>query len=208
MVIKNPELSSPPNEVQRIETCFRMKKRLYEIAGSTQSRLLAEAGGVDSAPRVLLDTWATLHRWNLTGKKGFRITEDYESLLIENPLPPDLPLATACPARDAMAYQLPDRREWIVIARIPAEMVIVVHGDIEGKQYAFRDPLLTYLTETDSGGLAAGFFNLSDMPTPSKLQLQPGTSLGLTGERRLNPAEVTGEDWRVTLALLAFFDQP
>jgi hypothetical protein len=99
---------------------------------------------------------------------------------------------------EAMAYQMPDRAEWIVIARHPAMAMINVYQDL-GWQY--RQPLLTYCMEPPSGGLAAGFFNLIDQPTPERLMLSPGTTLTMAGPRKLGTGEITEDDYRVTMAI-------
>lgn len=66
--------------------------------------------------------------------------------------------------------------------------------------------MLTYATEID-GGLASGFFSFLDMPTPGRMELRPGTTLGLAGSRERGEAEVAEEDYRVALGLATLYRQ-
>ena len=54
---------------------------------------------------------------------------------------------------------------------------------------------------TVDGTLAAGYYSLTDQPTPARLSLRPGVTLGLT-LRQLTAASIAEEEYRVGLALL------
>lgn len=179
-----------------------MKKQLYSIATTVQNAIRSEEK-IENCERILLDTWATILQWNIAGENIWRITDEQADALMTTPLPPDLQLASAFPERRAAAYQLPNRKQWIVIARHSAKHPIPVYKDL---LYSFPEPVITYVTEIDSQ-LSAGYYNLTDMPTPADLILHQGYSLGPKSARRLSEIETLEEDWRVSLALLAFYQQ-
>ena len=184
-----------------------MKQSLYAHAQRLQPLLLRyheqaadPARWADAVPRVLLDSWATLEAWHRHGERVWRISRAVAEETADMLLPPDLSLATAATRGPAVAYQLPDRAEWIVIARhAPAPSAITVRGPDIG--WGWRQPLLTYCTELDDGTLAAGYYSLTDQPTPARLSLRPGVTLGLT-LRQLTAASIAEEEYRVGLALL------
>lgn len=183
-----------------------MTKNLIEWAEKLQQQIRDitndDLEKIASVPRGILDAWATLLRWNLSGGQVVRIGEEEENALLSHCLPADLNLQAARVKYEAMAYQLPDRKEWIVIARhAPAPSEIVVYGAL---RWAFNQPLISYVTELEDGTLASGFVNLLDQGTPSQINLIPGTSLG-RGRRALNEAEISTEDYRFALALTKFY---
>lgn len=183
-----------------------MTKDLYRLAEKLQRKLRELTGDdpskVAAVPRVMLDAWATLQKWNLTGEAIVRITEEEEQGLLSHRLPNDLGLALAKLKHESLACQLPNRKEWIVIARhAPGPVEIVVYGPL---RWAYKQPLLTYVTELEDGSLAAGFINIVDQPTPVHLSLQPGTLQGKK-PKKLSEAEITTEDYRFTLALTKLY---
>lgn len=171
-----------------------MNRTIYALAESLQRKLGAIS--LNDAPRVMIDAWASLYRWHVTGERVWRISDEQADRLMDEPLPPALNLATAPVRGEAVAYQLPDRSEWIVLARhAPAPCLVVVHGDC---RWSYAQPVLTYCTELPDGSLASGYFSLADMPTPSVLELRPGMTM-LSGP--LTAAEIAEEDYRVSLAI-------
>lgn len=186
-----------------------VKKALYAYAQSLQPALLKAhqeakdpARWVESAPRVMLDAWATLEAWHRHGERVWRITPAAADETADMLLPPSLDLATAPTRGAAVAYQLPDRAEWIVLARhAPAPAAVTVLGPDIG--WAYRQPVLTYCTEV-RGGLASGYYSLADYPTAGALPdlIRPGSSLTIRGARLLGEAETAEESARVALALL------
>lgn len=182
-----------------------MKTTLYAHAAALQSALLAHhaRGGLDSAPRVLLDAWASLEAWHRHGERVWRISRAAAEETADMILPHDLPLATTRTRGHAVAYQLPERSEWIVLARhAPAPGVVTVRGPDVG--WAYAQPLLTYATEIQ-GRLCAGYYSLADYPTAGSLPdlIRPGHAYRAAGSpRALGAAETAEESARVALALL------
>lgn len=184
-----------------------MTRDLYRHAERLQ-RLLQQVAqgrgpdGLKDAPRIALDAWATLYRWHEGGERVWRISPAVADEMADVVLPPDLPLATAPVRAEAVAYQLPERGQWLVLARhAPAPAVVVVYGEI---RWAYAQPVLTYCTELEDGTLASGGYSLTECPTAGSLpdRLRAGTSLGLQGARRLGEAETTEEEARLALALV------
>lgn len=187
-----------------------MKKSLYAHAQRLQPLLLQyhqkasdPARWVEGVPRVLLDGWATLEAWHRCGEQVWRISRAVAEETADMTLPAGLALSTARTRGAAVAYQLPDRAEWVVIARhAPAPSPVTVMGADIG--WAFSQPVITYCTEGDDGGLCAGFISLADCPTAASLPdlIRPGSSLGQHGERQLGATETAEESARLSLALL------
>lgn len=182
-----------------------MTKDIYRLADRLQRELLELAADrspedwAAHAPRVLLDAWASLYRWNHDGEHRWRISAAAADEVGDMLLPPDLPLATAPVRAKAVAYQLPDRGAWIILARhAPAPSDVIVRGDV---RWAYAQPVLTYCTMIERE-LASGYISIADMPTAGALLLRPGLSLTLSGHRVLGAAEISEEDWRLSLALL------
>ena len=183
-----------------------MKKHLYRHATTLQAALRRAAGDspppVDFGklcPRVQLDAWATLFRWHQAGEPSVRITDESEDAALSVPLPGDLHLATHPLRHEAVAFQLPERSLWIVLARhAPAPCHVAVWQD-HGWDYS--QPLLTYCANTESG-LAAGYINLTDQPTLAELRLVPGRLIRGDGlAETLTEAEITDDDYRLSLAI-------
>ena len=181
-----------------------MLSDIHSLAPRLQAEILR---AVETAPsawtqhvaRVQLDAWATLARWHAGGERVWRISAAAADETADMLLPLDLPFSTARTRGEAVAYQLPDRHEWIILARhAPAPCVVPV---AEGVSWAFRQPLLTYCTELDGGTLAAGYYSLADQPTPAQLVLSPGNTLGQS-LRALTEASIAEEEYRVGLALI------
>lgn len=186
-----------------------MKQSLYTLAQRTQDALRRAAEAAPDTwpqlvPRVQLDVWATLYRWHAGGERVWRISaamaEETEDMI----LPPDLDLATARTRGEAVAYQLPLRSEWIVLARhVPAPSEIPVYG---AARWAYAQPVLTYCTMLADGTISAGYYSLTDQPTPARLSLRPGITLGQS-IRALTAASIAEEEYRVALALIHHYIQ-
>lgn len=188
-----------------------MTKHLYTLARNLQSALLQAAGDLPPpvnwgklALRVHLDAWATLYRWHEAGEPITRITPEAEDAILSGGLPPDLPLATAPLAQPALACQLPDRSQWIVIARhspAPSHITLrAAHG------WTFAQPVLTYCSNTETGGIMSGFVNLTDQPTLADLRLSPGRSIKSDGQiKSLSESEVTEDEYRLALAIHSLY---
>lgn len=184
-----------------------MTKHLYRHSTRLQEQLLGAAllHGPEwprHTPRIYLDAWASLWRWHLAGEHVIRLTEEMEQDLLARPLPPDLPLATAPLQHEALAIQLPDPGQWIVIARHPAKQPIQVQGDVAWVELS---PMLTYCASGSSrDALHSGYHNLRDQPTPAALQLAPGIVTDIATDitaRPLNDVDILTDDYALTLAL-------
>lgn len=181
-----------------------MTTDIHALAHHLQAEILRSverdpANWSSQVARVQLDAWATLARWHEHGERVWRISAAAADETADMLLPPDLSLATARTRGEAVAYQLPDRPEWIILARhAPAPCVVPV---AEGVSWAWGQPLLTYCTLLDGGPMAAGYYSLTDQPTPARLSLRPGNTLGQT-LRALTEASIAEEEYRVGLALL------
>lgn len=181
-----------------------MKDDIHHVAHRLHAEILR---AVETAPgtwtqhvaRAQLDAWATLVRWHEHGERVWRISAAAADETADMLLPPDLPLATARVRGEAVAYQLPERSQWIVLARhAPAPCVVAVTEQVS---WAWAQPLLTYCTLHDDGALASGYYSLTDQPTPATLSLRPGTTLGRT-LRALTEASIAEDEYRVGLALI------
>ena len=184
-----------------------MTRDLYALSTSLQQQIIAAAGQPtgrrwsDHVPRVMLDAWASLVRWHQSGEPVWRISSAMADETADMVLPPDLPLATARVRAEGVCYQLPDRSEWIVIARhAPAPCVVDVKHPLA---LAYRQPLLTYATMVD-GTLCSGYYSLADYTHIGALpvRIAPGSTLTPRGRRQLGDAETAEEDARVALALV------
>lgn len=169
------------------------RKRIYGHATRLQGIILE--AGLSKAPRVALDGWASLYAWHQAEEPWWRISEEHAERMLDEPLPPDLELATAPHRGPAMAYQLPDRGEWIVLAVHRRAAPIIVRDDV---YWGYAQPVLTYCTELASGDLATGYISLVDHPRAQDLQLRPG--FRLTGAA-LTDVEILEEDYRLALAI-------
>ena len=192
-----------------------MTKHLYRIATSVQEQLLGAAllspasEWPKQVSRVQLDAWATLWRWHAIGEPITRITPEAEDAMLDQPLPPDLPLATARTRSEALAVQLPDPREWIVIARHPGNATIIVQSQ---HCYGYAQPLLTYCASSARGsesGYTSGYINLIDQPTIGDVRLYAGTITDAFTERQqaLTEAEITDDDYRLAIAIHALYSR-
>lgn len=172
-----------------------MTKQLHKLAHEIQAAILRDGGPPRDTPAVLTDAWASLQRWYEAGERVWRIEPT-----VETPeLPSDLVLATAPVQEPGICYTGPERGDWIVVARHAAEQVIVVYGD---KTFAFSTPVLTYLTATESGGIASGRVNLDDLPTWGDMYLMAGKTRQANGsERWLHQDEIATEEERFHRAL-------
>ncbi len=184
-----------------------MTKRLHRLAREIQEQLHGCALLHDPdtwalhAPRVQLDAWATLLAWHTAGEPVTRLTDETEDAILSRPLPPDLALATAPLRRESLGIQCSERGVWVVIARHPAGVSIGVQDTVS---YGFRQPLLTYIANHPGGtGYAAGYVNLIDQPTPSRLTISPGTIMDAATERvrPLGNEAITHDDYLLTLAI-------
>lgn len=181
-----------------------MKQAIYSLAERLQTELLQTAdrhpdGWVKHTHRVQLDAWATLSRWHNSGERVWRISQAMAEETEDMVLPSDLDLATARVRGEAVAYQLPERSEWILLARhAPAPCDVQVRGNVA---WAYAHPVLTYCTLLPDGALAAGYFSLSDQPTPNRLVLHAGITLGQS-VRSLTEASIVEEEYRIALALI------
>lgn len=171
-----------------------MTKDLHDLAHRLQD-LLRAAPSMDQAPRGAVDGWAALYGWHRAGERWWRISEEHAERLLDEPLPADLQLAMAPTRGEGMAYQLPDRQDWIVLARWQPQEIIPVWGE---RTVAYRQPVLVYATAAADGTLLSGYVSLIDQPTPPDVHLRPGVSL-LRGP--LTDAEITEEDYRLSLAI-------
>lgn len=170
-------------------------KQIYSTANRIHGKIL-DIGDVKKLPRVLIDAWASLYAWHQSGERVWRITAEQAGRLLDEPLPDAIMLESSPTRGPAVCYELPSRRDWIVLARhAPPPCEIVV---FENLRWAYGEPILTYCTELENGTLSSGYFNLRDYPNPSKIQIRPGYGL-ISG--KLTMAEIAEEDYRVSLAI-------
>lgn len=172
-----------------------MTKHLHKLAHDLQARLLSGGGPDRHMHPVLRDGWASLYRWHESGERVWRIEDAKPPELAD-----DLPLATANIYAPGVAYQMPDRAAWIVVARHTVEEPIQVSPD---QSYAFPEAMLTYVTQVDTG-IAAGCINLEEAPTWRDLYLAPGNS----GARALTQDDIAVEETRFLLALRYLYRPP
>lgn len=187
-----------------------MRKRAYRIAEYLQQQLhgAALAHPPDQwaihVPRVQLDGWASLWRWHQAGEPVWRITEAEERDTLAAPPRGDVQLATCRLRREAVACILPDRRDWIVIARhAPAPAWVPVYCE---HGWAYAQPLVTWCGRSDGEGATAftsGYVSLLDQPTPADVVVLPGTVTDLETERSapITEAQSVHDDYRLALAL-------
>lgn len=181
-----------------------MKQDLHTLAAKCQTILRAKAidhpgDWAAHVDRIYVDAWASLYRWHAGGERVWRISAAMAEETEDMVLPPALQLASARVRGEAVAYQLPLRSEWIVLARhAPAPCAVDVYGD---QRWAYAQPVLTYCTMLADGSMAAGYYSLADMPTPDLLALRPGHTIGRS-IRALTDASITEEEYRVALALI------
>lgn len=148
-----------------------MTKLLHRIRAALRDRLL-ERGVPLQRPLnpVARDGYSVLWQWGEAGEPIRRMTPEMVMQAREWGLPLDLPLAHAPTRAYALAYQLVDRGEWIVVGRIPAGKQVIVS---EPHAIGYSEPMLLYLTESD-GTWRAGCYNLQHSPTPRQLRITPG----------------------------------
>lgn len=161
-------------------------------------------------PRGQLDAWAALVCWHELGEHVTRLTEEMEEALLEAPPDPATPLASTAVRREAIGIQMPDRSEWLVMARIPALARIPVHG---AHHWGYRQPVIAWCGSSPSGnedGYISGYINLLDQPTLADVRISGGlvTSLLTEESRARSAADLIGDDYRVSLALAVFLRQP
>lgn len=189
-----------------------MTKHLYRLATSAQEQLMGAALLYPAdewplhAPRVQLDAWATLWRWHTSGEPMTRLTIDAESAMLSRPLPGTLSLATVPLQDEALAVHLPPR-DWIVIARHPAQSIITVHGQ---HCYSYAQPVLTYMASSAVGskdGYRSGYVSLIDQPTVADLQLYAGTLTVSATEQQidLGTADAAEDEYTLHLAIHALY---
>ncbi|HWN09738.1 MAG TPA: hypothetical protein VNO50_10805 [Pyrinomonadaceae bacterium] len=162
-----------------------MTKQLHKLAWAVQDKLLRGPWPVQPEQRVLVDAWAALCAWHESGEHIYRMRDDARSPAI----PPDLPLGDAPIQRNGQCYVI-GRDQWIILARHQANVPIRVHAPDRVLGYA--QPVLCYATDL-RGGLASGYFNLLDQPTPSRLHLRPGTAISELWTRNLEAEEISEE---------------
>jgi hypothetical protein len=101
-----------------------------------------------------------------------------------------------------VAVQLPDRDDWIVVARLLPSDIIVVHGS---QTWAYAQPVITYVANSGTG-IAAGYIGLHDQPTLAHLHLVPGTFAQKHGTiTPLTEADITEDDYRLAIALSVLY---
>ena len=86
---------------------------------------------------------------------------------------------------------------------MPAPSEIPVYG---AARWAYAQPVLTYCTALADDTLSAGYYSLTDQPTPATLSLRPGITLGQS-IRALTEASIAEEEYRVALALIHHYLQ-
>lgn len=190
-----------------------MRKQAHQLARGLQQQLQAAlashgAAWTQHVPQVSLDAWTALVAWHQAGEPVTRLTDEAEDAILAQPLPADLPLATARVRRGgAIAVIMPERSLWIILARLAAQQPVPVQ---DGWTLGRRQAILAYVrNDPDSRGIAAGYYSLEDHLTLGSLHLRPGTTLRADGTTRpLGEADTADDDYRVLLALHQLYLRP
>jgi hypothetical protein len=185
-----------------------MRKDLHRLAHRLQALLRQHEGqgSLPQAPRAAIDAWAALTAWHAAGEPMLRLTDEAEDALLSLGLPPDLPLATAPTTRrgDALLIQTPDRAHHVLVARLAQDAQVPI---CEGASLHLTGRLLVYCIPQEQ--LASGFFQLRDQPTPADLHLLPGLVARADGTTiQLSDADISVDDYLVTLGILALYSRP
>lgn len=174
-----------------------MTANLLDLAAQVQATLLAgckpgHVGPPRPLPPVPRDAWASLLTWHNAGQRVWRIRE-------ERPCPGDLDLSRP-PVAKGQAYQMPDRAEWIVLARLEAGEVVPVRDRVA---YAFPEAMITWLGSPDAQGrISAGCINLPASRTWDDLWITPGDIYRRDGTRQaLHSDDLSPDERKLALAL-------
>lgn len=170
-----------------------MTKHLLRIQAALRAKLLERGLPLrPPLPPAERDGYAALWQWDHYDRHVHRLTPE-QAMAARRGLPLDTRLdKDEC--RGAVAYQLLERGQWIVLARIYARDPITVQ---DHHALAYAEPMLVYITDLD-GTWATGCVNLRDCPTPARLQIAPGKFY-----RELYSQPLEREDLREELIRLA-----
>lgn len=177
-----------------------MTKHLQRMQAAFRDTLLERGTPLQKPlPPTARDGYAALWTWEQCGYPIHRLTAQ-DLVAARAGLPPDLRLATAATRGPALAYQLPERDQWIVLARIVARDPIEVSPDA---RYAYSETMLCYVTEI--GDWAIGCINLDKSPTVSTLQIAPGKMYRELYSQPLDRDDIKQEVMRIAMALPHFY---
>lgn len=117
-------------------------------------------------------------------------------------IPPTLRLDTAPLRRDACAYILLDRRDWIVLARIGAKESVRVTRE----SFAYPEPMLVWCGwRGERGSIVTGCINLVHSPTTATLRLAAGKNYGELGAADITQADADDDLLMAAQCFARFF---
>jgi len=170
-----------------------MTKHLIMIGNDIRARLLA-GGAPQHMEPVLRDAWASLFRWHQAGGNVYRLREVREC-------PQDLAI-NGKPRNRSCCVQLPNRTEWIVLARHEPGEVIGLNPGTD--PWAYPDTTLTWCCDLDGRGLESGAINIDRYTRWREVWLMPGETVDLeqhAAPRALHSDDLAGAERRLALAL-------
>lgn len=170
-----------------------MTRHLLRIQAALREQLLARGLPLQRPlPPAARDGYAALWQWDQSGRQIHRLTPE-QAAAARRGLPEDTRLdKDEC--RGAVAYQLLERDQWFVLARIEAREPVTLKDAVA---IGYSEPMLVYITEAESAW-ATGCINLRDCPTPGRLEIAPGKFY-----RELYSQPLEREDLRAELIRLA-----
>lgn len=176
-----------------------MTKHLHRIHAALGKQLLERGLPLrPPLPPAARDGFAALAKWIEYGECIHRLTSE-QAIEARRGLPPDLRLAQD-ECRGAVAYQLLDREQWIVLARVPARDPVAIQTAVA---FAYPEPMLVYITALEEW--ATGCINLRDAPTPDKLRITPGQLYRELYSQPLEREDIQPEVRRLAMVLPHFY---
>lgn len=148
-----------------------MTHRALQISAQLTAAMSATGKGgrlVPPLPPVPRDGLAALACWHVAGRRIERLREGDIQII-----PPDVRLDVTPIPRQGVGYILLERRDWIILGRIPAKQPVQVAA---GMSYAYPEPMLVYVgwRGGDRRSIRAGAINLAHSPTVDVIRLVHG----------------------------------
>jgi|GEM_PF-4843953 len=176
-----------------------MTKHLHRIHAALGKQILERGVPLrPPLPPAARDGYAVIAKWIEYGESMHRLTPE-QAVSARRGLPPDLQLARD-ECRGAVAYQLLERDQWIVLARVPARDPVSLQPAVA---FAYADPVLVYITALEDW--ATGCINLRESPTPGKLHIAPGKMYRELYATPLEREDIAPEITRLAMVLPHFY---
>lgn len=176
-----------------------MTKHLHRIHAALGKQLIERGLPLrPPLPPAARDGYAALQKWIDGHEQIHRLTPE-QAIAARRGLPSDTRLALD-ECRGSIAYQMIERKEWIVLARITARDPIQIQT---GVAFAYPESMLVYIT--DVGDWATGCINLRDAPTPDKLRIIPGQMYRELYATPLEREDIQPEIIRLAMVLPNFY---